>query len=81
MRLPAERPSRAGERVKTVNSKSAKLPRERAHPPTALSEPVDVVDGIPDRSRRRGGWVLMLLAAIFLAWMAFLIAVKILGSA
>jgi hypothetical protein len=45
------------------------------------AQPVDVVDGIPDRSPRRGKWILILLAVIFLAWMTFLVAVKILGSA
>ncbi|HOF18564.1 MAG TPA: hypothetical protein PK082_06615 [Phycisphaerae bacterium] len=36
-------------------------------------EPVDVVEGIPDRSNRRSAWKYFLLAAIFLLWLAFLV--------
>ena len=33
----------------------------------------DVVDGIPDRSARSPVWAYLLLAAVFLAWLAFLV--------
>jgi hypothetical protein len=39
----------------------------------APPEPVDVVDGVPDRSPRPRGWKVLLLAAVFAAWVAFLI--------
>ena len=36
-------------------------------------EPVDVVDGIPDRAARTPAWKYIVIAAIFLAWVAFLV--------
>ena len=36
-------------------------------------EPVNVVDGIPDRSERTPAWRYVVLAAVFLCWLAFLI--------
>jgi hypothetical protein len=38
-----------------------------------LTEPVDVVDGIPDRAARAAWWKYLLLAAIGLAWLAVLV--------
>jgi hypothetical protein len=49
---------------------------DRPKPP----EPVDVVDGIPDRSPRPAWWKYAVLAAVLLAWVGFLIACEILGS-
>ena len=43
--------------------------RKPADPP----QPRDVVDGIPDRSSRRPAWKYIVLAAIFLGWLALLI--------
>jgi hypothetical protein len=62
-------------------SKPSQKTKPEPQPQTVLKDPVDVVDGIPDRSPRRGRWILLILAAVFIAWMAFLIAVKILGAA
>lgn len=45
-----------------------------------LPPPVDVVDGIPDRSASRPRWKLLLLAAIFVVWLAFLIWVAFSGG-
>ena len=42
-----------------------------AKPP--LSEPVDVVDGIPDRAARAPWWRYGLLVVIGLAWLAVLV--------
>jgi len=42
---------------------------DRAAPP----EPVDVVDGVPDRAARAPLWRYLLLLGIFLAWLGFLI--------
>lgn len=40
-------------------------------------EPLDVVDGIPDRSPRSRLWIYLVLALVFLAWLAFLIFVQL----
>lgn len=41
--------------------------------------PVDVVDGIPDRSSKRGRWIYLLVAIIFCVWVAVLIYIQIAG--
>ncbi len=38
------------------------------------SQPIDVVDGIADRSSRAAAWKYALLALAFLAWVAVLLA-------
>ena len=50
-------------------SKKAPPPPQAAPPP----DPVDVVDGIPDRSAPQPAWKYAMLAAIMLGWMAFLL--------
>ena len=47
----------------------------------AMPEPVDVIDGIPDRSPPASWWRYAVLLAVFAAWVAFLIYVRIAGSA
>lgn len=42
-------------------------------PAPAPPQPVDVVDGIPDRSGRPAAWKYVFLAGAFVAWVAFLI--------
>ncbi|MHC4294868.1 MAG: hypothetical protein ACYSTL_04720 [Planctomycetota bacterium] len=42
-------------------------------------EPVNVIDGIPDRSPRAGRWKIVLIAAVFCAWVAFLVYCQIVG--
>jgi len=37
------------------------------------TDPVDVIDGVPDRTPNPALWKKLLIAAIFIAWMAFLI--------
>ncbi len=37
------------------------------------SSALDVVEGIPDRSALRPAWKYLLLAVLFVCWMAFLI--------
>ena len=49
----------------------------REHPREPVTEPVDVVDGIPDRTTRPSLWKYVLLGAIFLAWLGFLIYCQI----
>jgi hypothetical protein len=51
--------------------------RKAPEPP----EPVDAVDGIPDRSSNPAAWKYLLLAAIFLAWVAFLVYCQLAGGA
>ena len=55
----------------------AEEPDRTAPPPP---EPVDVVDGIADRSAKPARWKLLLLALIFLLWVAFLIYCAIAGA-
>jgi uncharacterized membrane-anchored protein len=38
------------------------------------AQPIDVVDGIADRSSRPAAWKYAALAAVFLAWVAVLLA-------
>jgi len=41
--------------------------------------PVDVVDGLPDRSSQPAMWKYLLLLAVFLAWVAFLVFCALAG--
>ena len=60
--------------------KATKAPDEKpAPPPVEPTEPVDVVDGIPDRSARPAWWKAAILAAVFVAWVAFLVGCLIAG--
>ena len=45
-----------------------------------VPEPVNVVDGIPDRAPGKGTWQLILIAAVFLAWIALLIYCQLAGN-
>ena len=47
-------------------------PKDKNPPPP---EPRDVVDGVPDRTPRPAAWKYLLLALIFLLWVALLLAV------
>ncbi len=65
-----------------MSRKSSKPSPGRATPPAPRDdspppEPVDVVDGIPDRSPRRRMWVFVVLTLVFLAWLTFLIFVQL----
>lgn len=44
-------------------------------------EPVDVVDGIPDRSGRRAAWKYWVIILVFLAWVALLVYIQLAGRA
>ncbi len=55
------------------SSTAPPAPKGDSPPP----EPVDVVDGIPDRSPRRQAWVYVVLTLVFLAWLMFLILVQL----
>jgi len=55
-------------------------PKDEKAVRSVLREPIDVVDGIPDRSPNAAWWKYVLLGAIFLGWVAFLVYVRIAGS-
>jgi len=56
--------------------RAAEAKRDTAPPPG----PIDVVDGIPDRQAGSPRWKLVVLAGIFLAWLAFLLYCQLAGS-
>ena len=43
-------------------------------------EPVDVIDGVPDRSGAPRPWKYLAAAVVFLAWVGFLIICGIIGT-
>ncbi len=43
-------------------------------------EPIDVVDGIPDRSQHRSFWKYLLIGLVFLGWVAFLVYCHLAGN-
>ena len=43
-------------------------------------EAIDVVDGVPDRSRRGSPWKYIALLAAFVGWIALLVYIQIAGS-
>jgi hypothetical protein len=49
-------------------------------PASPLREPLNVFDGMPDRSDSTPLWKYILLAAIFVIWVAFLVLVRIKGQ-
>ena len=55
--------------------------KKKQPPPAApeIPQPVDVVDGIPDRSARRPLWKYILIGVLFLAWVAFLVYCHLAG--
>ncbi len=48
-------------------------PAPKAPPAPRLAEPIDVVDGIPDRTTRGSCWRYLLLVAIGLVWLGVLV--------
>jgi len=59
-----------------MNKRSTHRPVEEL-----LPEPVDVVDGIPDRSPRPARWKYVALVVVFVAWVALLVWCRIAGEA
>ena len=47
---------------------------------TSIPEPVDVIDGVPDRSGKAHPWKYLAVAAVFLAWIGFLVLCGIIGA-
>ena len=57
-------------------SRKRKAPPARADEqagPAELPQPVNVVDGIPDRREGTPAWKYVLIGGVFAAWLAFLI--------
>ncbi len=59
---------------------SARVKTSRRDEPPAPTPPVDVVDGIPDRSDKPRTWKYVLIAVIFVGWVGMLVACVILGA-
>jgi len=45
------------------------------------TEPVNLVDGIPDRSPRPAKWAYVVIGVVFVAWVAALVYCRMAGSA
>jgi hypothetical protein len=55
-------------------------PRKSGEPAACgAPEPVDVVEGIPDRSAASSRWKIVLIVVVFAAWVAFLIYCRYAG--
>lgn len=61
----------AGAKPAKADNKADKRP--------AVTNPVDVVDGIPDRSPRPATWKYILIGAIFAAWVGVLVYFLVAG--
>lgn len=55
-------------------------PRQKKGPAPRPPEPVNVVDGIPDRSDRPGWRRLVWILVVFAAWVTFLVYCLVAGS-
>jgi len=60
-----------------MNERDDTTRKDEAAPPA----PVDVVDGIPDRSPSSPAWKIALIVLIFAAWVAVLVYVQLAGRA
>ncbi len=54
--------------------------RGRLKKQPAPPKPVNLIDGIPDRSPHPARWKYLTLLVVFLAWVAFLVFCRIAGS-
>lgn len=52
---------------------------DKIPPASRVTKPVNVVDGIPNRSASLRAWKYILLAAVFGAWVGFLLYCRIAG--
>jgi len=48
--------------------------------PPAPTDPIDVVGGIPDRQSRPPRWKFVVLAGVFVAWVAFMLYCQLAGA-
>lgn len=61
-KAPRQEPTEA---ARAADTKTPREPR--------VFVPVDVTDGIPDRGGGRRTWLRVVLAAVFVGWLAFLV--------
>lgn len=61
--------------TKKSDKKNGKKPAQ-SHQPA----PVDVVDGIPDRSNSAGLWRRVIIGVVFASWVAFLVYCVMAGN-
>ena len=47
---------------------------------TVIAEPIDVVDGIPDRAQGRWSWRLILVGLAYVGWVVFLACLQVSGQ-
>ena len=58
---------------------SKQAPKTAARSKAPVYPPVNLVDGIPDRRPGGGRWLLILIAVVFLLWLAFLVYCQVAG--
>ena len=63
-----------------MTRRDKKPPPTRKPDRTPPPEPIDMVDGIPDRQAVRPRWKFLVLAAVFAAWIAFLLYCQVAGA-
>lgn len=61
-----------------MTAKEKKKQADKTPPPPP--EPIDVVEGIPDRRARSQRWRLLVLAGVFVAWIAFMLYCQLAGA-
>ncbi len=67
-----------GRKSRRARSSGVDAPAKRAK--NKPIEPIDVIDGIPDRTDRPSWWKYAVLVGVFVIWVGFLIACKVIGS-
>ena len=72
--------ARGARKASGSRARSGQARQKAPRPETRAPEPVDVVNGIPDRSASRPLWAYIVLALIFLGWLAFLVTCGIVGA-
>lgn len=60
--------------------KSRRKTQAAREPPAKAPQPVNVIDGIPDRRPGRAWPTVVVIVVVFAAWVAFLIYCKVAGS-
>jgi len=61
-------------------TRRAKQKIRESQKPTAAPAPADMIDGIPDASAHRSRWKYAVIAAVFLAWVGFLVYCALAGG-
>lgn len=63
-----------------ISSWSTEMMEKTEKPVSPIHEPLNVFDGMPDRSEFTPVWKYVVLAAIFVFWVAMLVIVRIKGQ-